>query len=200
MISAQDARRLAMPSSSSCRAALKSSLRRSVARWLADVKVPPPSTPILKQIHQSLPSRDMSRPAWWVRHPRTPTKTGERLAGWWLWQGPADALCRDDWEWVRSRRGWRGSRSPRLTQGAAAYLRHHRGDHPAQGRAEDHGAGGRAGIRRGGEQIQRGRLRYVRAYAEERDSRYPQYRALVRLADQMLEALPPAASSGASTG
>jgi hypothetical protein len=34
-------------------------------------------------------------------------------------------------------------------------------------------------------------------YAEERDSRYPQYRAFVRLVDEMLEALPPAASSGA---
>jgi hypothetical protein len=34
-------------------------------------------------------------------------------------------------------------------------------------------------------------------YAEERDSRYPRYRAFVRLVDQMLEALPPAVSSGA---
>jgi hypothetical protein len=34
-------------------------------------------------------------------------------------------------------------------------------------------------------------------YAEERDSRYPRYRAFVRLVDEMLEALPPAASSGA---
>ncbi|HEX3514099.1 MAG TPA: hypothetical protein VHT26_08880 [Trebonia sp.] len=33
-------------------------------------------------------------------------------------------------------------------------------------------------------------------YAQERDSSYPQYRALVRLVDEMLEALPPAASSG----
>jgi hypothetical protein len=33
-------------------------------------------------------------------------------------------------------------------------------------------------------------------YAEERDSRYPRYRAFVRLADEMLEVLPPAASSG----
>lgn len=33
-------------------------------------------------------------------------------------------------------------------------------------------------------------------YAEERDSRYPRYRSFVRLADEMLEALPPAASSG----
>jgi hypothetical protein len=33
-------------------------------------------------------------------------------------------------------------------------------------------------------------------YAEERDSRYPHYRAFVRLVDEMLEALPPAASSG----
>ena len=33
-------------------------------------------------------------------------------------------------------------------------------------------------------------------YAEERDSRYPRYRAFVRLVDEMLEALPPAASSG----
>ena len=32
-------------------------------------------------------------------------------------------------------------------------------------------------------------------YAEERDSRYPHYRAFVRLVDEMLEALPPAASS-----
>jgi len=33
-------------------------------------------------------------------------------------------------------------------------------------------------------------------YAEERDSRYPQYRAFVWLVDEILEALPPAASSG----
>lgn len=33
-------------------------------------------------------------------------------------------------------------------------------------------------------------------YTEERDSRYPQYRAFVRLVDEMLEALPPATSSG----
>lgn len=33
-------------------------------------------------------------------------------------------------------------------------------------------------------------------YAEERDSRYPHYRAFVRLVDEMLEALPPVASSG----
>jgi hypothetical protein len=32
-------------------------------------------------------------------------------------------------------------------------------------------------------------------YAEERDSRYPQYRTFVRLVDEMLDALPPAASS-----
>jgi hypothetical protein len=32
-------------------------------------------------------------------------------------------------------------------------------------------------------------------YAEERDRRYPMYRAFVRLIDEMLEALPPAASS-----
>jgi hypothetical protein len=41
------------------------------------------------------------------------------------------------------------------------------GNRPAQGRAEDHGAGGRAGIRRGGEQIQPGRLRCVRALGTE---------------------------------
>jgi len=33
-------------------------------------------------------------------------------------------------------------------------------------------------------------------YAEERDSRYPQYRAFVWLVDEILEALPTAASSG----
>jgi hypothetical protein len=33
-------------------------------------------------------------------------------------------------------------------------------------------------------------------YAEERDSRYPRYRYFVRLVDEMLEVLPPAASSG----
>jgi hypothetical protein len=33
-------------------------------------------------------------------------------------------------------------------------------------------------------------------YAQERDSRYPHYRAFVRLVDEILEALPPAASSG----
>ena len=33
-------------------------------------------------------------------------------------------------------------------------------------------------------------------YARERDTRYPQYRAFVRLVDETLEALPPAASSG----
>ena len=33
-------------------------------------------------------------------------------------------------------------------------------------------------------------------YAEERDSRYPHYRAFVRLMDEMLETLPPAVASG----
>ena len=36
----------------------------------------------------------------------------------------------------------------------------------------------------------------VARYAQERDSRYPQYRAFVQMVDEMLEALPPAASSG----